>query len=87
LAVKRIGVGAVGYVQWQATKNSIRFTPTNRFQTQAVNALEDLNANVYAAGPGTFALARYRLFSLCFYEEFEASATPSGHQLMFSVAF
>jgi hypothetical protein len=52
-----------------------------------VNTLENLNANLYAAGPGAFALTKYGLFSLCFYEEFGASATPCGHQLMFSAAF
>jgi hypothetical protein len=85
--VKQITPGAVGYAQWQVANNRINFTPTNRFQAQAVNILENLNANVYAAGPGAVALTKYGLFSLRFYEEFRASATPSGQQLMFSVAF
>jgi hypothetical protein len=85
--LKQITLGAVGYAQWQVANNGINFTPTNRLQSRAVNALENLSSSVYAAGPGAVALTKYGLFSLRFYEEFGASATPSGQQLIFSVAF
>ncbi len=43
------------------------------------------SARIYSAGRGINLLTKYGLFSLRYYEEFGANATPSGRQLMFSV--
>jgi len=49
--------------------------------------LEHIRSQIYAAGPGISALTKYGYFTLSYYEEFGAKATPSGRQLMFSVSF
>ena len=42
-------------------------------------------SQIYSAGPAINLLTKYGLFSLRYYEEFGANATPSGRQLMFTV--
>jgi hypothetical protein len=61
--------------------------PTSQVGISALNTLEQTHSHIYAAGPAINALTNYGLFSLRYYEEFGAHATPSGSQLMFSVAF
>lgn len=79
-------LGAVGYAQWQATNNQINIAPPNQTAASAIKTLEDTRAQVYSAGPSINLLTKYGLFSLRYYEEFDAHATPSGRQLMFSLA-
>ena len=79
-------LGAVGYAQWQTTNNQINFATQNQTAAAAIKSLEDTRAQVYSAGPSINLLTKYGLFSLRYYEEFDAHATPSGRQLMFSVA-
>ncbi len=79
-------LGAVGYAQWQTTNNQIKFATQNQTAAAAIKSLEDTRAQVYSAGPSINLLTKYGLFSLRYYEEFDAHATPSGRQLMFSVA-
>jgi hypothetical protein len=83
--VKEATVGAVGYAQWQVTDNSIGLSPTSKAGAAIVSQLSSTNATIYAAGPGIELLTKYGLYSLRWYEEFGAHATPSGSQLMFSV--
>jgi hypothetical protein len=83
---KQVTLGAVGYAQWQATNNSINLTPTTSIGASALNTLEHTSEQLYSAGPAINLLTKYGLFSLRYYEEFDARATPSGRQLMFSVA-
>lgn len=83
---KQVTLGAVGYAQWQATNNSINLTPTTSVGASALNAVENASVQIYSAGPAINLLTKYGLFSLRYYEEFDAHATPSGRQLMFSVA-
>lgn len=83
--IKQATIGAVGYAQWQVTNNSIT-TPTTKPGTVVVDQLGSTKAQIYAAGPGINLLTKYGFYSLRWYEEFGAQATPSGNQLMFSVA-
>ncbi|MGH9342866.1 MAG: SphA family protein [Terriglobia bacterium] len=84
--VKQFTVGAVGYAQWQVTNNQIDLTPTTKIGARVINTLENANSQIYSAGPAFNLLTKYGLYSLRYYEEFGANATPSGQQLMFSVA-
>jgi len=79
-------LGAVGYAQWQTTNNQINIASQNQTAAAVIKTLEDTRAQVYSAGPSINLLTKYGLFSLRYYEEFDAHATPSGRQLMFSVA-
>ena len=83
---KQITLGAVGYAQWQVTNNQINLTPTTKIAGSAINTLEDTRSQIYSAGPAIYLLTKYGLFSVRYYEEFGAHATPSGRQLMFSLA-
>jgi hypothetical protein len=83
---QQLTVGAVGYAQWQTTNNQINIAIQNQTAAAAIKTLEDTRAQVYSAGPSINLLTKYGLFSLRYYEEFDARATPSGRQLMFSVA-
>jgi len=83
---KQLTVGAVGYAQWQVNDNQIDSTPSTKLGVAALNKLEGTRSQVYAAGPSINLLTKYGLFSLRYYDEFDAKATPSGRQLMFSVA-
>jgi hypothetical protein len=83
---KQLTLGAVGYAQWQAANNQINLTPVTAIGAAALSKLEHASEQVYAAGPGIALLTKYGLFSLRYYEEFDAQATPSGRQLMFSVS-
>jgi hypothetical protein len=83
--VKEATIGAVGYAQWQVTNNSIGVSPTSKASATIVSQLSSTKADIYAAGPGIELLTKYGLYSLRWYEEFGARATPSGSQLMFSV--
>lgn len=85
--LKQITIGAVGYAQWQVTNNQIHVTPANGVENKVVNRVENIRSQIYAAGPSITALTKYGFFSLSYYEEFGAKATPSGRQLMFSAAF
>jgi hypothetical protein len=85
--IKQVTLGAVGYAQWQVTNNSIDLSPTSNVGMSALNTLEQTHSQIYSAGPAIKVLTKYGLFSLRYYEEFGAHATPSGRQLMFSVAF
>ena len=78
-------LGAVGYAQWQATNNQINISTQNQTAAAAIKTLEDKRAQIYSAGPSINLLTKYGLFSLRYYEEFDARATPSGRQLMFSL--
>jgi hypothetical protein len=82
---KQVTLGAVGYAQWQVTNNQIDLIPTTKIGASALNAVEHASARIYSAGPAINLLTKYGLFSLRYYEEFAANATPSGRQLMFSV--
>jgi hypothetical protein len=84
--LKQVTLGAVGYAQWQVTNNEIDLTTTTKIDASALNTLAHTSSRIYSAGPAINLLTKYRLFSLRYYEEFGASATPSGRQLMFSVA-
>jgi hypothetical protein len=84
--VKQITMGAVGYAQWQVTNNSIGANPTTKPGTLIVDQLSSSKSQIYAAGPGINLLTSYGFYSLRWYEEFGAHATPSGDQIMFSVA-
>ena len=84
--IKQATIGAVGYAQWQVTNNSIGATPATKPGTLVVDQLSNTKSQIYAAGPGLNLLTRYGFYSLRWYEEFGAHATPSGNQLMFSVA-
>jgi hypothetical protein len=84
--VKQVTLGAVGYAQWQATNNQIDLTPRTKIGASAIDTLEHTSSEIYSAGPEISLLTKYGLFSLRYYEEFGAHATPSGRQLMFSVA-
>ena len=75
----------MGYAQWQVTNNQIDLIPTTKIGASALNTLEHTSARIYSAGPAINLLTKYGLFSLRYYEEFGANATPSGRQLMFSV--
>jgi hypothetical protein len=79
-------LGAVGYAQWQATNNQINIAAQTKTEASVIKTLADTRAQVYSAGPSINLLTKYGLFSLRYYEEFDAHATPSGRQLMFSVA-
>ncbi len=83
---KQITLGAAGYAQWQVTNNQIDLTPTTKIAGSAINTLEDTRSRIYSAGPAIYLLTKYGLFSVRYYEEFDAHATPSGRQLMFSLA-
>jgi hypothetical protein len=83
---KQLTVGAVGYAQWQATGNQIDLARTSKIASSAIATLEHTRSQVYSAGPSLNLLTSYGLFSLRYYEEFDAHATPSGTQLMFSLA-
>ena len=83
---QQLTIGAVGYAQWQTTDNQIQVS-TNRAIGNAIKrALMESNASVYSAGPAVQLLTTFGLFDLRYYNEFGAQATPSGQQLMFSVA-
>jgi hypothetical protein len=82
--LKQLTVGAVGYAQWQVTDNQINISPTSTIGMAAVNKLENVSAHVYSAGPSIMALTKFGLFTLRYYEEFRAHATPSGRQLTFT---
>jgi hypothetical protein len=83
---KEITIGAVGYAQWQTNDNQIDDVPTTKLGVAALNKLESTKSRIYAAGPSINLLTKYGLFSVRYYEEFGAEATPSGRQLMASVA-
>ena len=80
------GAEKIGYAQWQVTNNSIDASPTTKAGTSIVDQLNTTKSQIYAVGPGINLLTRYGFYSLRWYEEFGAHATPSGNQLMFSVA-
>jgi hypothetical protein len=82
---KQVVLGAVGYAQWQATNNQIDLNPTTKVSATAIDTLEHRSVQIYAAGPAINLLTKYGLFSLRYYDEFGANATPSGRQLMFTV--
>lgn len=84
--IQQATIGAIGYAQWQVTNNSIGANPTTKPTAMIIDNLSSTKAQVYAAGPGINLLTRYGFYSLRWYEEFGAHATPSGNQLMFSVA-
>ena len=84
--IKQATIGAIGYAQWQVTNNSIGASPTTKPGTSIVDQLNTTKSQIYAAGPGINLLTKYGFYSLRWYEEFGAHATPSGNQLMFSVA-
>jgi hypothetical protein len=84
--IKQVTVGAIGYAQWQVTNNSIGASPTTKPGTSIVDQLSTSKSQIYAAGPGINLLTKYGFYSLRWYEEFGAQGTPSGNQLMFSVA-
>lgn len=84
--IKQVTIGAIGYAQWQVTNNSIGASPTTKPGTSIVDQLNTTKAQIYAAGPGINLLTKYGFYSLRWYEEFGARATPSGNQLMVSVA-
>jgi hypothetical protein len=83
---KQVTLGAVGYAQWQVTNNQINLSPTTKVGDAALNTLEHTSSRIYSAGPAVNLLTKFGLFSLRYYEEFGANATPSGRQLMFSMA-
>lgn len=83
--LKEATIGAAGYAQWQVANNSIGASPTTQPGIGIVNALSTTKSRVYAAGPAINLVTTYGLFSVRWYEEFGAQATPSGHQLMFSL--
>lgn len=83
---QQLTFGPVGYAQWQVTNNAINFSPTSKIQAAAISTLENTRSETYAAGPAASLLTSFGLFSLRWYEEFGAHATPSGQQLMFSYA-
>ncbi len=85
-SVKQLTLGAVGYAQWQATSNQIDLAPRSKIAISAIDVLENTRSQIYSAGPSINLLTKYGLFSLRYYEEFGAHATPSGQQLMFSLA-
>jgi hypothetical protein len=58
---------------------------TTSAESTTIHRLEEAQMRVYAAGPAVQLLTKYGLFALRYYDEFAASATPSGQQLMFSV--
>jgi hypothetical protein len=82
--LKQLTIGAVGYAQWQITANQIDVHPSSAIGMAAVNRLESVRAQVYSAGPSITALTKFGLFAIRYYEEFDAHATPSGRQLMFT---
>jgi hypothetical protein len=84
---KQLTIGAVGYAQWQATNNQINLSPTSAAGQSLLSQLENTHSQIYSAGPAIQVLTKYGLFNLRYYEEFAARTTPSGRQLMFSVAF
>ena len=79
-------LGAVGYAQWQVTNNQINIATQNKTAASAIDTLEHTRSQIYSAGPSINLLTKYGLFSVRYYEEFDAHATPSGRQLMFSLA-
>lgn len=83
---KQLTLGAVGYAQWQVTNNQIDLNPTTKIGMSALNTVEHASSQIYSAGPAITLLTKYGLFSLRYYEEFGANATPSGRQLMFSIS-
>jgi hypothetical protein len=82
---KELTIGAVGYAQWQTTDNQINVSATRPVESTVIHRLEEAKSQIYAAGPAVQVLTKYGLFALRYYDEFGASATPSGQQLMFSV--
>ena len=76
--IKQVTIGAIGYAQWQVTNNSIGASPTTKPGTSIVDQLNTTKAQIYAAGPGINLLTKYGFYSLRWYEEFGAHATPSG---------
>lgn len=82
---QQLTLGAVGYAQWQVTNNQISGTPQSS-GTAAYTTVTDTHSHVYSAGPAINLPTKYGLFSVSYYEEFDAKATPSGRQLMFSLA-
>lgn len=82
---KQLSIGATGYAQWQTTDNQINVTATTPAESSVIHRLEEAQLRVYAAGPAVQLLTKYGLFALRYYDEFGASATPSGQQLMFSI--
>lgn len=78
-------IGAVGYAQWQISENQINLNPTTPIGQFLLNRLESTHSQIYAAGPSVQVLTKFGLFELRYYDEFEARATPSGQQLMFSI--
>ena len=83
---KQLTLGAAGYAQWQVTNNQIELSPRTKIASSTIDLLEDTRSQIYSAGPSINLLTKYGLFSLRYYEEFGAHATPSGRQLMFSLA-
>ncbi len=83
---KQLTMGAAGYAQWQVSSNQIDLAPRTRIATSAIDLLEDTRSQIYSAGPSINLLTKYGFFSVRYYEEFGAHATPSGRQLMFSLA-
>jgi hypothetical protein len=82
---KQITFGAAGYAQWQTTDNQINVSPATAAGSTLIHRLQEAQTQIYAAGPAIQMLTKYGLFALRYYDEFGASATPSGQQLMFSV--
>jgi hypothetical protein len=83
---KELTLGPAGYAQWQISNNQINLNPTTSIGQAALSRLEDTHSQVYAAGPAIQLLTKYGLFDLRYYDEFGNKATPSGQQLMFSLA-
>src|SRR5260370_9061615 len=75
---KQVTLGAVGYAQWQVTNNQIDLIPTTKIGASALNAVEHASARIYSAGPAINLLTTYWIFSLRYFYEFGANATPSG---------
>jgi hypothetical protein len=82
---KQLTIGAVGYAQWQTSDNQLNVSATRPAESTVIHRLEEAKSQIYAAGPAVQLLTKYGLFALRYYDEFGASATPSGQQLMFSV--
>jgi hypothetical protein len=81
---QQLTIGPAGYAQWQTTDNQIQITPTNAIDSSIINGLKEAQIRIYSIGPAAMLLTKYGLFSLRYYDEFGANATPSGQQLMFS---
>ncbi len=83
---QQLTIGPVGYAQWQTTDNQIQVNTNSPVGNSLKRALMEANSEVYSVGPAAQLLTTFGLFDVRYYNEFGANATPSGQQLMFSVA-